>query len=108
MGLLYTDPSRYVYDGAGSSGGKNVLDFYSNPAAAQLFKEHMAALVTRTNTFTGVQYRDDPAVRAGPRGDHAGAAADQLAGRRRALGQGAGKLLVLQHCLGKFTPLMLH
>ena len=36
--------------------------FFSDAYARQLYKAHIRALLTRVNTFTGVQYRDDPAI----------------------------------------------
>ena len=49
---------------AGAYEGRNVLDFYSDSGAADLFRQHIAAMLTRVNTFTGVPYREDPTIMA--------------------------------------------
>jgi mannan endo-1,4-beta-mannosidase len=36
--------------------------FYSNPETRRLYREHLEKLATRTNTITGVVYRDDPTI----------------------------------------------
>jgi len=36
--------------------------FYSYPECQDWFRDHIAMLVARTNPYTGVKYRDDPAV----------------------------------------------
>ena len=36
--------------------------FYTNPETRRLYREHIEKLVTRRNTVTGVNYRDDPAI----------------------------------------------
>ena len=36
--------------------------FYSNPETRRLYREHIEKLATRTNTITGVAYRDDPTI----------------------------------------------
>lgn len=38
--------------------------FYSNDAAQELFEDYLEAVVTRTNSITGVPYRDDPTIMA--------------------------------------------
>ena len=38
--------------------------FYANPEANRLFDAYLTAVVNRTNTVTGVRYRDDPAIMA--------------------------------------------
>jgi len=37
-------------------------DFYSDPACREMYRAHAAKLLTRVNSFTGVAYRDDPAI----------------------------------------------
>ena len=37
-------------------------DFFTDPAIIQLFKNHITAVVNRTNTFNGRQYKDEPAI----------------------------------------------
>lgn len=44
--------------------GKDILDFYRDPAAQALFKLHMWTLLTRVNSLTGIAYRDEPAIMA--------------------------------------------
>jgi mannan endo-1,4-beta-mannosidase len=39
-------------------------DFFSNAQMKQWWKDYAYALATRTNTFTGVAYRDEPAILA--------------------------------------------
>ena len=36
--------------------------FYSNPETRRLYREHLEKLATRTNTITGMAYRDDPTI----------------------------------------------
>jgi len=36
--------------------------FYSNPETRRLYREHLEKLATRTNSITGVAYRDDPTI----------------------------------------------
>ena len=36
--------------------------FYSNPETRRFYREHLEKLATRTNTITGVAYRDDPTI----------------------------------------------
>jgi mannan endo-1,4-beta-mannosidase len=45
----------------GINNEKAVL-FYSNPDTRRLYREHLEKLATRTNTITGVAYRDDPTI----------------------------------------------
>jgi len=37
-------------------------DFWNEPAARAAFKEYVAWLLSRTNTVTGLRYRDDPTI----------------------------------------------
>lgn len=39
-------------------------DFYRSPEAIALYHDYVRAVVTRTNTVTGVRYADDPAIMA--------------------------------------------
>ncbi|HYQ15556.1 MAG TPA: beta-mannosidase [Polyangiaceae bacterium] len=39
-------------------------DFYGSPAAIAMFHEHVRRVVARTNSVTGVAYRDDPTIMA--------------------------------------------
>jgi mannan endo-1,4-beta-mannosidase len=37
-------------------------DFWTDPVCRQAFKDFITYLLTRTNTYTGVRYRDDPTI----------------------------------------------
>jgi mannan endo-1,4-beta-mannosidase len=39
-------------------------DFYGSPKAVAMLRDYIRAVVTRRNTITGRQYRDDPAIQA--------------------------------------------
>nr|AGG82699.1 endo-1,4-beta-mannosidase [Morus alba var. multicaulis] len=39
-------------------------DFFSNPVVKQFYKNHIKTVLTRTNTLTGVAYKDEPAIMA--------------------------------------------
>lgn len=39
-------------------------DFYSNPGAMQDFRDHISFVVNRINPYTGIAYKDEPAVMA--------------------------------------------
>ena len=41
-----------------------VADFYASPRAVALAHDYLRAVVTRTNTITGLRYADDPAIMA--------------------------------------------
>jgi mannan endo-1,4-beta-mannosidase len=36
--------------------------FYANPAAVKLYRDHVRSIAGRTNSVTGIAYRDDPAI----------------------------------------------
>ncbi|KAL6759924.1 glycoside hydrolase superfamily [Haematococcus lacustris] len=57
----YKAPEEFVWWGMGTN-GKGILDFYGNANVKTLFKNHITAMLTRVNTFTGVAYKDDPAI----------------------------------------------
>ena len=44
--------------------GQPGTNFWTDPRLRAEFKEYLADLVNRTNTFTGVQYKNDPAILA--------------------------------------------
>eukprot|EP01025_Chloroclados_australasicus_P012264 TRINITY_DN1562_c0_g1_i2.p1 TRINITY_DN1562_c0_g1~~TRINITY_DN1562_c0_g1_i2.p1 ORF type:complete len:656 (-),score=54.72 TRINITY_DN1562_c0_g1_i2:524-2491(-) len=37
-------------------------DFYSDATTRQLFKNHLNVMANRVNTFSGIQYKDDPTI----------------------------------------------
>jgi mannan endo-1,4-beta-mannosidase len=37
-------------------------DFYTNPECRRLYKEFVEGFLTRTNSYTGVEYRNDPTI----------------------------------------------
>lgn len=41
---------------------ERAMAFYSDPTARRLYREHVARIVLRRNTITGVLYRDDPTI----------------------------------------------
>ncbi|XP_051124677.1 mannan endo-1,4-beta-mannosidase 7-like [Andrographis paniculata] len=47
--------------------GQNLLsddEFYTNSVVKQFYKNHIKAVLTRHNTFTGIPYKDDPTIMA--------------------------------------------
>ncbi|GBF90309.1 mannan endo-1,4-beta-mannosidase [Raphidocelis subcapitata] len=49
--------------GGGSAGWTgDVVDFYRDPTARRLYKDHLSYMLGRTNTLTGQRYASDPAV----------------------------------------------
>ena len=43
-------------------GSMGTGDFFTDPKIIQLFKHHITAIVNRTNTLNGRQYKDEPAI----------------------------------------------
>lgn len=43
-------------------GGKDPMDFYTDPAIIQLYKDHMTFMANHENHITGVKYKDDPTI----------------------------------------------
>lgn len=41
---------------------ERAMAFYSDPTARRLYREHVARIVLRRNTITGILYRDDPTI----------------------------------------------
>jgi mannan endo-1,4-beta-mannosidase len=37
-------------------------DFYTDPNAIQLYKNHVRTMLTRVNTVTGLEYGSDPTI----------------------------------------------
>ena len=48
----------------GDSSGRDILEFYSDPDTRGWYQDHVAEVVNRVNTFTGIAYRDDPTIMA--------------------------------------------
>lgn len=44
------------------AGGKDVLDFYRDPATRALYKLHMWGLISSINNLTGLAPKDDPTI----------------------------------------------
>lgn len=44
------------------AGGQHPEEFYTNPKAIQLYKDHQAAMANRLNTITNRRYKDEPAI----------------------------------------------
>jgi mannan endo-1,4-beta-mannosidase len=44
------------------SSANDHADFYTNPECRRLYKQYVETLLTRTNSITGVEYRDDPTI----------------------------------------------
>ena len=51
--------AQYVEWGEGASVHD---DFYTNPECRRLYKEFVEGFLTRTNSYTGVEYRNDPTI----------------------------------------------
>jgi mannan endo-1,4-beta-mannosidase len=45
-----------------AEGADTYDDFYTNAACKELYKQRVEAVLTRENTITGVEYRDEPAI----------------------------------------------
>ena len=41
---------------------EKAMQFYSNPAARKMYREHVERIAARRNTVSGLTYRDDPAI----------------------------------------------
>jgi mannan endo-1,4-beta-mannosidase len=49
-------------DPEGPGGDYEREDFYTDPVARRIYRDYVQELLTRTNTVTGVTYRDDPTI----------------------------------------------
>eukprot|EP00775_Hariotina_reticulata_P006886 gene6886-7102_t len=58
----YKGPEAFLYYATGSIKGKDVLDFYRDPATRALYKLHMWGLVSTINKLTGLAPKDDPTI----------------------------------------------
>ncbi|KAI8465444.1 MAG: glycoside hydrolase superfamily [Monoraphidium minutum] len=58
----YKGPEEFLAMATGSAVSKDVLDFYGDPRASALFKHHIWVMASRVNPYTGMAYRDEPAV----------------------------------------------
>jgi mannan endo-1,4-beta-mannosidase len=45
-----------------ASGASDHADFYTNEECRRLYKQYVETLLTRTNSITGVEYRNDPSI----------------------------------------------
>ena len=41
-------------------------DFYTDPNAIKLYKNHVRTMLTRVNTVTGLTYGNDPTIMGAP------------------------------------------
>lgn len=55
----HTGITDFVYYTASASGHD---DFYTDPNCRDLYKEYVEAVLTRVNTYTGREYRNDPGI----------------------------------------------
>ncbi|MGC9955063.1 MAG: cellulase family glycosylhydrolase [Rhizomicrobium sp.] len=66
--LYWTNGGHYIDLGDPAHPWPEFADFsaqfYSSPPAVALYLQYVGALITRTNNFTGIAYRDDPAIMA--------------------------------------------
>ena len=46
----------------GTNPQRDIETFYYDPYVLAAFQKYVKAVVLRTNTITGVQYRDEPAI----------------------------------------------
>ena len=64
--ILALNDNWHVQDGLFQyvkwGGSTNPGDFFTDPAIIQLFKDHITAIVNRTNTLNGRKYKDEPAI----------------------------------------------
>lgn len=73
--LINAKPALHISDGLDDNYGVNAHtyanyadaaeeydDFYMTPECIQLYKQRIEAVLTRTNTITGVEYRNEPAI----------------------------------------------
>lgn len=59
----YFGPERWLFYAKGSAADTmDVMDFYSDQDTRRLFRKHITAITNRVNVFTGVMYKDDPAI----------------------------------------------
>ncbi|NIK69474.1 carbohydrate binding domain-containing protein [Paenibacillus sp. BK720] len=58
----------YPDDGISYTG----YEFYNKPEIISAFKQHLSVLLNRTNTYTGVKYKDDPTIMAWETGNELG------------------------------------
>ena len=61
------------------AGGDGYEFFYTDDTARQLYRDYVDYVLTRTNTITGVEYRDDPTIMAWELANEANAYFDENA-----------------------------
>ncbi|WIA20181.1 hypothetical protein OEZ85_006029 [Tetradesmus obliquus] len=58
----YKGPEDFLAMATGTAEGKDILDFYRDPATRSLFKLHIWGLISRVNPLTGLAPKDDPNI----------------------------------------------
>lgn len=68
LACFHRGPEHYLAWARGVAlplgGGQDVLDFYRDGRARELYRHHIRSILTRANVFNGKKYRDDPAIMA--------------------------------------------
>ncbi|GFR39986.1 hypothetical protein Agub_g519 [Astrephomene gubernaculifera] len=58
----YRSPQDFMSMAGINPAGKDLLDFYRSSNVRHFYRDHISAIVWRTNTFNGRRYRDDDAI----------------------------------------------
>ncbi|MEW5305180.1 MAG: hypothetical protein WDW38_002075 [Sanguina aurantia] len=58
----YIGPENYLQIATGSSAGKTVADFYSDPATRALYASHIRTIISHVNSLNNIAYRDDDTI----------------------------------------------
>ncbi|KXZ42518.1 hypothetical protein GPECTOR_139g674 [Gonium pectorale] len=58
----YRSPQDYMQMAGVDPTGKDLLDFYGSAEVRNFYRDHISAILWRTNTFNGRRYRDDAAI----------------------------------------------
>ncbi|KXZ42513.1 hypothetical protein GPECTOR_139g669 [Gonium pectorale] len=58
----YRSPQDYMQMAGVDPAGKDLLDFYGSAEVRHFYRDHISAIVWRTNAFNGRRYRDDAAI----------------------------------------------
>ncbi|MEW5311635.1 MAG: hypothetical protein WDW38_003333 [Sanguina aurantia] len=62
MWASYRSPEDFMSMAGVSPAGKTILDFYTDPAVRQVYRDHLTAMVSRVNTHNGLTYSQDPHI----------------------------------------------